>query len=50
MRTARLTDAVDELDGVADRAEQLLEQLAAIVGDATKAPAEPEEPPSINRG
>jgi hypothetical protein len=47
---AWLTDVVDELDGVADRAEQLLEQLAAIVGDATKAPAEPEEPPPINRG
>jgi hypothetical protein len=41
---------VDELDGVAHRAEQLLEQLAAIVGDATEAPAEYDESPSINRG
>ena len=47
---AWLTDVVDELDGVADRAEQLLEQLAAIVGDATEAPAEYDESPSINRG
>jgi hypothetical protein len=43
---AWLTDVVDELDGVADRAEQLLEQLTAIVGEATEAPSEPEQYPS----
>jgi hypothetical protein len=42
---AWLTDVVDELDGVADRAEHLLEQLAAIVGKATEAPSEPEQQP-----
>jgi hypothetical protein len=40
---AWLTDVVDELDGVADRAQQLLEQLAAIVGEATGTPSAAEQ-------
>lgn len=47
---AWLTSVGDELDGVADRAEQLLEQLAAIVGEATEAPFEDDSGGSINRG
>ena len=35
---AWLTTVGDELDGVASRAEELLEQLADIVGDAYKEP------------
>jgi hypothetical protein len=35
---AWLTTVGDELDGVASRAEELLEQLAAIVGDAFETP------------
>ena len=35
---AWLTTVGDELDGVASRAEELLEQLAAIVGDAVETP------------
>jgi hypothetical protein len=37
-----LTNVGDELDGVASRAEELLEQLAAIVDDAFEAPPEPD--------
>jgi hypothetical protein len=37
---AWLTTVGDELDDVADRAEELLEQLAAIVGEAYNEPAD----------
>ena len=44
---AWLTNVGDELDGVAGRAEELLEQLAAIVGDAIRGTARQRLDPAV---